>query len=82
MKYYFKYLVYHALCVSDACVNLFCSIFSSYPKIDMAMSFLISQELSRVDKEIGYSVNRRLNKISEADRMVDEAKKLGEDIDG
>jgi len=82
MKYYFKYLVYHAFCVSDACVNFFCSIFSYYPKIDMALSFLVSRELSRVEKEIDYSASRRLGKISEADRMVDEAKRLGEDLDG
>ena len=50
---YFKYIIYFLLSVSDALINLSCSVFRYYPAVDISSMFLSKVELRRVNKLIG-----------------------------
>tara|TARA_R110000744_G_scaffold58009_1_gene121272 strand:+ start:509 stop:679 length:171 start_codon:yes stop_codon:yes gene_type:complete len=48
----------------------------AYPKVDLATSFLVYQELKRVDKEIGGRVSNRKAHQQEADAQMESAKDI------
>lgn len=80
MKYFIN-LIYYFISFLDSFINVFSSIFGFYPKLDMATSFLVYNELSRVNKEIKERSSYRNKKKVEFEEKVSEAKGIlnGED---
>jgi hypothetical protein len=73
---YFKKLGFYSLTVVDAVINMVASIFGSYPCVDLATSYLVTLETSKVNKIRQDTEYRREKQRLEADNKISEAKDL------
>lgn len=73
---YLSNLTYYCLSFVDGFINFTASVMGAYPKVDLATSFLVYQELKRVDKEIGGRVSNRKAHQQEADAQMESAKDI------
>lgn len=76
---YVKYIIYFLLSVSDALINLSCSIFRYYPSVDISSMFLSRVELRRINKFIG---ERQEDKKSLSDDTLEQIEEIryGKDL--
>ena len=79
MKKYLKSLGYYLLTIVDGLINFGCSIFGTYPTVDISTSFLLLLEM----KNIQNVREERIQKRQDLDRQASEKFEEAQDgLDG
>jgi hypothetical protein len=76
VKNYFKYILFYILEVGGGMMNLLCSIFSYYPRVELGIGFLFSLEKQRYEGETQSQSERRQDLNKSAKSKFSEARKV------